>query len=83
MYIHVLVGPAVVKWLSSLLAEQEVRGSIPGFVAMIKRRKSSIQPTNQHVLVKSSNLKLYVHYYIHMYILKWRLRSWVLELCFS
>ena len=56
-------GAAVVEWLSSWLAEQEVRGSIPGLTTWIseigylllpsrdmaeiplKRRKSSIQPT--------------------------------------
>ena len=58
-------GAAVIKWLSSWLAEQEVRGSIPGLATWIseigylllpsvdmaeiplKRRNSSIQPTNQ------------------------------------
>ena len=57
-------GAAVAEWLSSWLAEQEVRGSIPrlatwiseiGYLLLpsrdmveipLKRRKSSIQPTN-------------------------------------
>ena len=69
-YYQLVLGAAVVYWLSSWLAEQEVRGSIPGIAATIsengylllpsrdmaeiplKRRKSSIQPTNTLVLVE-------------------------------
>ena len=61
------LGAAVGEWLSSWLAEQEVRGSIPrlatwiseiGYLLLpsrdmaeipLKRRKSSMQPTNQLV----------------------------------
>ena len=59
------MGAVVAEWLSSWLAEQEVRGSIPrlatwiseiGYLPvlsrdmaeiLLKRRKSSIQSTNQ------------------------------------
>ena len=59
------MGAAVAEWLSSWLAEQEVRGSSPhiatwiseiGYLLLpsrdmaeipLKRRKFSIQPTNQ------------------------------------
>ena len=68
---------AVVEWLSSWLAEQEVRGSIPGLATWIseigyllfpsrdmaeiplKRRKSSIQPTNQQQMHKHSVLYIF------------------------
>ena len=64
------LGAAVVEWLSSGLAEQEVRGSIPGLATWIseigyillpswdmaeiplKRRKSSMQLTNQIKIFK-------------------------------
>ena len=67
----VYTGAAVADWLSSWLAEQEVRGSIPrlatwiseiGYLPLpsrdmaempLKRRKSSIQPTNQHWCIQS------------------------------
>ena len=60
-----MTGGAVAEWLSSWLAEQEARGSIPSLATWIseigylplpsrdiaeiplKRRKSSIQQTNQ------------------------------------
>ena len=62
-------GAVVVEWLSSWLAEQDVRGSIPrlttwiseiGYLLLpsrhmaeipLKRRKSSIQPTNQPTII--------------------------------
>ena len=52
-----VMGAAVAEWLSSWLAEQEVRGSIEiGYRLLpnrdmtetpLKRRKSSIQPTHR------------------------------------
>ena len=71
-----LMGAVVAEWLSSWLAEQEVRGSIPrlatwiseiGYLLLpsrdtaeipLKRRKSSIQPTNQwNLMSKFSDLQ--------------------------
>ena len=68
-------GAAVAAWLSSWLAEQEVRVPIPasllefseiGYLLLprrdmterpLKRRKSSIQPTNQPIKTKKNRLK--------------------------
>ena len=70
-------GAAVAEWLSSWLAEQEVRGSIPRLATWIseigyllpssrdmaeiplKRRKSSIQPTNQQKWFYFSKLAVF------------------------
>ena len=67
-------GAAVAEWLSSRLAEQEIRGSIPRLAIRIseidylslpsrdmaeiplKRRKSSIQPTNKHMVMLKNGM---------------------------
>ena len=69
------LGATVAEWLSSWLAEQEVRGLIPGLATWIseigylllpsrdmaeiplKRRKSSILPTNFMTLIMTIMLK--------------------------
>ena len=70
----------VAEWLSSCLAEQEVRGSIPrlatwiseiGYLMLpsrdiaeipLKRRKSSIQPTNQPTNKSMQEYKILCYY---------------------
>ena len=78
-----MLGAVVVLWLSSWIAEQEIRGSIPGLIdtiseigylllpshdraeRLLKRRKSSKQPTNDKTCLFSPEVMILIICHAH------------------